>query len=174
VESELGHFLVDIRTRMMGLDIHLLPLRQSKQDILPLAALALSKKNIHLDDEEFDQLVKKLHEFHWKGNIRQLFKSIDAWILTCEFQDLPLTVENFPVFKGMLEGPPESSASPAQPIFEFDQLVQRDSDFDEAISWVEKTILSHALRRHPSVADCCKALNISRSAMDARRRKYGL
>jgi two-component system response regulator AtoC/two-component system nitrogen regulation response regulator NtrX len=60
-----------------------------------LVALFLSRKNILLDDSTFTALVERLKTYRWAGNIRQLFKGLDAWLLNCELDALPLTADNF-------------------------------------------------------------------------------
>ncbi len=172
-EVEQGRFMVDIRTRMMGLDMHLLPLRKRKDEIPAFIALYLSRKGIAIDDNVFESLVEKLQTFHWSGNIRQLFKALDAWILTCEFDDLPLTAENFPIFKGMQEQNHKPS-SPQNSNSDVLLAADEDRDYDQVMSQYEVLILSNALKRHSSIGAICKAMNISRSTLDARRRKFGL
>ncbi|WP_414699054.1 helix-turn-helix domain-containing protein [Oligoflexus sp.] len=41
------------------------------------------------------------------------------------------------------------------------------------MSEFELAILEAALKRHRSIGECCKALNLPRSTLDAMRRKYG-
>ncbi len=174
-EVEEGRFLVDIRTRMMGYDMKILPLRERLEDIAPLAALFLSKKEIELDYATFQQLVSKLKTFHWSGNIRQLMKALENWILTCEFDDIPLLVENFPIIKGMKQK--EEKLSPmgtSERFHEFESALRQDVSLDEAMAAYEKSIIVAALARHPTIGECCRALGISRSAMDLKRKKYDI
>jgi DNA-binding NtrC family response regulator len=177
IEVEEGRFLIDIRTRMIGLDMHLPPLRERPDDIPALTALYLSRKGIEISDSEFDALVTKLKTYHWSGNIRQLFKALESWILLCEFDELPLTVENFPVSRGMLK-PANTAIKESAPSIQSDgqsffKALQEDQDFDKAVSEFESAILDAALKRHKSIGECCRALNLARSTLDAKRRKYG-
>jgi DNA-binding NtrC family response regulator len=175
VEVEEGRFLIDIRTRMIGLDMHLPPLRERLNDIPALTALYLSKKEIEVCDSEFERLVSKLNTFYWSGNIRQLFKALESWILLCEFDELPLTVENFPVSRGMQRLAKDKGEEPstAPDSKRFLKALHEDCDFEKAISEFENAILDSALKRHKSIGECCKALNLPRSTLDAKRRKYG-
>jgi DNA-binding NtrC family response regulator len=177
IEVEEGRFLIDIRTRMIGLDMHLPPLRDRPEDIPALTALHLSKRGIEISDKEFAALVDKLKTFHWLGNIRQLFKALESWVLVCEFDELPLTVDNFPVSRGMLRYDSGSMKenTPNLPIGtdSFLAALHEDRDFEKVISEFEQAILCAALKRHKSIGECCKALNLPRSTLDAKRRKYG-
>jgi two-component system response regulator AtoC/two-component system nitrogen regulation response regulator NtrX len=47
-----------------------------------------------------------------------------------------------------------------------------DSDLEASLDLYEKSLLTAALQRHASVANCCKALNVPRSTLDAKRRKH--
>jgi transcriptional regulator with PAS, ATPase and Fis domain len=162
---------------MIGLDMHLPPLRERPDEIPALTALYLSRKGIEICDSEFDALVTKLKMYHWSGNIRQLFKALESWILLCEFDELPLTVENFPVSRGMLK-PANTAIKESAPSIQSDgqsffKALQEDQDFDKAVSEFESAILDAALKRHKSIGECCRALNLARSTLDAKRRKYG-
>lgn len=175
-EVHEGRLLMDIRSRIMGLDLRLPPLRERKQDIPALTALFLSRKGIDISNGVFDELVEKLQTFYWSGNIRQMFKAIEAWILTCEFEEIPLEIESFPVFKGMLDKEQERRTSQLTqlPDQDFAQALTADQDLDQAVSGFEKAVIVEAMKRHKTIGECCKALNVNRSTLDAKRRKFGI
>lgn len=170
-----GRFLVDIQMRMMGLEFVILPLRERTQDLPALVALFLSRKNIRLDDVGFSTLVSKLQRYQWLGNIRQLFKSMEAWLLNCELDGLLLTAENFPIFKDFqtIEMQKKPQTIPAG-VIDFNAAANEDRDFDQLISEYERVTLSNAMSRHSSIANLSRAINLPRSTLDAKRRKYGI
>lgn len=176
VEVSEGRFLMDILMRMMGLEFAIPPLRDRKQSIPALLALFLSRKKLGLDDENFDGLVAKLQACQWPGNIRQLFKGLEAWLLTCELDDLPLSPDNFPIFKDMqlLESKKSNTSLTSVDAVDFNVAGTEDRDFDILIADYEKYIIVHALKRHRSIVDLSKAINLSRSTLDSKRRKFGL
>lgn len=170
-----GRFLVDIQMRMMGLEFAIPPLRERPQDMPALIALFLSRKNIRLEDEIFNALVSKLQKYMWTGNIRQLFKSLEAWLLNCELDGLLLTADTFPIFKDLLLIEAEKKAQPLpEGVIDFNTAANEDCDFDSLISEYERTVLSNAMRRHSSIANLSRAINLPRSTLDAKRRKHGL
>jgi DNA-binding NtrC family response regulator len=173
VEVSEGRFLMDIHMRMLGLDFQIPPLRERPQDMEALVALFLSKKCILLDELAFKELVEKLKTYQWAGNIRQLFKSLDAWLLTCELDGLPQTAENFPLFRD-LQVRKAHVAKPAEGAEDFNEALGADRDFDELTASYERAVIESALKRHESVAAACKAINVPRSTLDAKRKKYGL
>jgi DNA-binding NtrC family response regulator len=174
-EVDEGRFLVDIHMRMMGLDFVTPPLRERIVDLPAFVALFLSRKNVALDGHTFDALVSRLQTFQWPGNIRQLFKCLDAWLLYCELDGVPLSAENFPLFKDLqpLKRNPVNAQVPEGEV-DFNAAVNEDRDFDQLTVDFERTLLAKALSRHGSISSLCKALNIPRSTLDAKRRKYNL
>lgn len=173
-EVDEGRFLVDIHMRMMGLDFIMPPLRERISDLPAFVALFLSRKNIAMDGDTFESIVTKLRSFQWPGNIRQLFKCLEAWLLYCELDNVPISVSNFPFFKDLeLHSPPKVTVARTEGT-DFNQVVMEDHDFDQITSEFERTFLSNALSRHSSISSLSKAINLPRSTLDAKRRKYNL
>jgi transcriptional regulator with PAS, ATPase and Fis domain len=90
---------------------------------------------------------------------------------------LPLTVENFPESRGMLKLASSAVKKTLQGLSKeeksFLRALNEDYDFEKAIFDFEQAILEAALKRHKSIGECCRALNLPRSTLDAKRRKYG-
>ncbi len=184
-EVEDGHFMLDLRNRITGIDITLLPLRDRKHDIDALVALFLNKNEIRLSDNVLDELCGKLKTYYWQGNIRQLFKVLESWVLHCEFQDVPLTVELLPFFKGMKAPSSKETACSEEstariPPKNRDEILRlisaftEDFDYETTTENFERLILTAALERHASIGKVCQVLNIPRSTLDSKRRKYKL
>lgn len=175
-EIQAGRFLIDLRMRMMGLDIEIAPLRERKEDIPALVALFLSKKELPLSEGVFQALVRKLQSFQWSGNIRQLFKSLEAWLLTCELDDEPPTAENFPIFRDIelpLGGPAGSSYVPAgRP--DFNKALSEDRNYEEMMEIFERELIIRTIDRHSTIAAVSRVLGLPRSTLDAKRRRFGL
>jgi hypothetical protein len=85
----------------------------------------LAGLGIHLSDRELSDLVTHLKTFYWREDIRQLFKANDSCILTCEFDELPFTIENFPSFKGMSD---KTSTFASEPGDAQDLVASADQD----------------------------------------------
>lgn len=176
-EVEEGRFLIDIQMRMMGIELVIRPLRERLDDIPALFSLFLSRKNIVLEPERFHAIVAKLCSYQWPGNIRQLFKCLEAWLLYCELDDVAMAPENFPMFKDL----PVQSLAKADAVqavspesMDFNKAVHEDRDFDQITSEFERVFLFNALARHRSIGKLSKVINLPRSTLDAKRRKYGL
>lgn len=185
-EVEQGRFMMDLRTRMTGLDIRLKPLRERPEDIPALTALFLAKRRIEFREKDFQELSDFLQKFYWRGNIRQFFKILDAWVLGCELDDIPLSLATFPITKSMgnpvNEVSSNNSLSPAkierniaqEPIQFLSEALSKDVPIDAYLDAYEKMIISGAIARHKNIGSAATGLAISRSTFDARRRKHGM
>lgn len=171
-----GRFLLDLRSRLMGFEIHLKPLRERMEDLPAFLALFFARKNISISDDTFEELRAFLASFHWRGNIRELFKALESWVLNCEFDELPLEVKYFPIFKGMrrVEGATSSPAASGSPNYDANRAFFEDRPLEKTVDEYERRVIEAALRRHPSIAETALALETPRSTLDAKRRKYNL
>lgn len=84
-EVELGRFRKDLYYRLNVLPIYLPPLRERKEDILPLIryflstiAKRLNKKDLLIPEEH----LKKMINYSWPGNIRELENVVELIINT--------------------------------------------------------------------------------------------
>ncbi|MDQ3235364.1 MAG: sigma 54-interacting transcriptional regulator, partial [Pseudobdellovibrionaceae bacterium] len=173
-EVEEGRFLVDIQMRMMGIEMVIAPLRKRSDDIPALVALFFSRKNIVLDTGTFEAMVAKLQTYQWPGNIRQLFKCLEAWLLYCELDGVQPTADNFPVFRDLEPKAMNIPVYASSGAIDFNQAVLEDRDFEQLLADFERVFLTNALKRHASITNLSKAINLPRSTLDGKRRKYNL
>lgn len=174
-----GKFLIDLRTRLTGIDIELHPLRQRKDDIDILIPLYIAKQKAHITKNELDLLIAKCKEFYWQGNIRQLVKVIHTLVAICQLDDKPIEAAKLPIVKSMFppsnknsnpnSGPTDSTI--AQKILD---PLTKDCPLFQAIDIYEKNILEAALKRHKKLSTLIESLEISRSNLDKKRKKYNL
>ncbi len=173
-EVEEGRFLLDIQMRMMGIELAVSPLRERLDELPALVALFFHQRSIELEQDLFARIVEKLRTYKWPGNIRQLFKCMEAWLLYCELDEISIAPENFPVFKDLQQSQVKGLEASAQGIVDLNAAINEDHDYEKIVVHFEKTFLRNALHRHRSISDCCKAINLSRSTLDSKRKKYGL
>ncbi|HET9238174.1 MAG TPA: sigma 54-interacting transcriptional regulator [Oligoflexus sp.] len=178
-EVENGSFLIDLRMRLIGLEIKLSPLRDRLQDMADFVNLFLAKqeKPVAISQEEKKKLIAICESFYWQGNIRQLYKVLQVFLIMSTMNDEPLQAERIPIYKTMYR-PGDTSNERTD---DFTALCERlksyefeDSLLDDALAAVEKWIIARTLRRHATIADACKALGISRSNIDMKRKKFGI
>lgn len=80
-------FRNDLYYRLQGFLIHLPPLKERGNDIILLANYFLTEfaKNNNLRAKKFDaHVVKKMLEYKWPGNIRELKSLVERAALMCD------------------------------------------------------------------------------------------
>jgi transcriptional regulator with PAS, ATPase and Fis domain len=173
-------FREDLYYRLNVISFHLPPLRERRQDIVPLAATFIGKYNRLIGSRITgikDSARKVLREYDWPGNIRELENAIEhaanyVW-------EGEIDVENLPehISRALRPGAEENSAplftgaSYAQPGFAYTDEIS----FKEAKAEFEKNQLLDVLRQTGgNKSAAAKLLNLSRSAFYDRMGKYGV
>lgn len=84
-----GKLREDLFYRISAITIHLPPLRERRDDILPLARAFLKRfaaqANRTISDFS-NESSERLRRYHWPGNVRQLQNEIQRTVLMCEGQ----------------------------------------------------------------------------------------
>jgi DNA-binding NtrC family response regulator len=185
-EAEEGRFLLDLFMRIAGVNIELLPLRRRLADMPSFVALFLARENVAVPPAEFERIVAKCSGYYWQGNIRQLQKALTIMVLNASLDDSPVRAEFLPVMETML--PPKategeqlsvarilgSKGVPADAAEKLLAPLTGDCDFYDSIEYYERLILQTALTRHQKLPQVTKALNIPRTTLDDKRKKYGI
>lgn len=86
-----GNFREDLYYRINTMEIELPPLRNCKEDILPLASFLLQKLAQKYDKNNLyfnEEVQLKIKEHLWKGNIRELQNKIERAIILCESSEI--------------------------------------------------------------------------------------
>jgi DNA-binding NtrC family response regulator len=87
VEAKAGRFREDLLFRLRVVTLEIPPLRERREDIVPLARLALSEatKQAQLGRKELGPSVcRKLLSYRWPGNVRELFNAIERAVVLSE------------------------------------------------------------------------------------------
>jgi len=155
IEVAAGRFREDLLFRINTIEIHVPPLRDRGEDILPLAHSFLGqyaaryRKAISGFDYAAEQVLKT---YPWPGNVRELSHAVERAVLmaqgsTIQADDLGL-----------------SQASPGQARLE-------ELPLDEA----ERLLIHQSLERcGGNVSRAAEALGLSRSALYRRLERYGI
>ena len=120
---EEGRFREDLFYRLNVIPLYLPPLRDRRDDIIPLAEHFLERfnkeygKGVSFTPEALDLLV----EYRWPGNVRELENLVERTVVMAKApvvgaQDLPRTVR-LAALPGVPDGqrPPQGPAAPAPP-----------------------------------------------------------
>jgi two-component system response regulator HydG len=97
-----GKLREDLYYRISAVSVHLPPLRERREDILPLATAFLKRfaAQANRDIQGFsEEAAERLRAFDWPGNVRQLQNEVQRAVLLCEGKqvegvDLSITSAN--------------------------------------------------------------------------------
>ena len=156
-EVSSGRFREDLLFRINTIEIRLPPLRERREDILPLAQYFLGRHSARYGKPRAgfsDAAAQLLRGYDWPGNVRELDHAVERAVLlarleTLEVQDFALT------------------ATPGRPGI----AEPTGMNLEE----MEREAIRQALARHDgNVSLAAKALGLSRSALYRRLQRYGL
>jgi DNA-binding NtrC family response regulator len=98
--SEKELFRKDLYYRLSAFKINIPPLRERKEDIIPLAEYFLqffaakTKKRVHILTDEFKD---KLKDYEWKGNVRELKNIIERAVILTDSDTLSIDLLPFEI-----------------------------------------------------------------------------
>lgn len=183
-----GRFRKDLFYRLSVFTITLPPLRERREDILPLALHFLSEcqtaqapvRGLSREVEEI------LLGYDWPGNVRELRNVIERAAILCPPGSALLPVHLPPLGRSRVSpvasrtsdgdvtttGRTISEASPSTPSH---PPIGSSSSFSQAVEEAERHYLELALRAHRwNVSAAARALGLSRDTLYRRIKKYNL
>ncbi|MBS4216664.1 sigma-54 interaction domain-containing protein [Neobacillus rhizophilus] len=141
-------FREDLFYRLNIIDIHLPPLRERREDIIPLTYNFLYKFNKKYEMNKIisQECLDIFHEYSWPGNIRQLENVMERLVVTSDS-----TIQRCDL--------PELITQNIQPHTQY-SLPAR---LDDAIEHVKKTLVVQSYKKNKSSRKVAKDLNISQT-----------
>ncbi|MCB0263150.1 MAG: sigma-54 dependent transcriptional regulator [Calditrichia bacterium] len=163
-----GNFREDLYYRLNVVRIHLPPLRQRREDIAALIEY-FRKKLAQQKGRELvfgENIIRKLQEYNWPGNIRQLKNMMERLYIICPGQEVQ---ESDLVFYSL--------GNALQPSDPFDGLL--DLPIKEArqqlIENFEKRYIRHYLERYSgNISKVAEIIGESREGLSKKIKRYGL
>ena len=154
---EKSSFRQDLLYRINTVEIHLPPLRERVEDILPLAShfLKLYTKKYHKSIKAISpSAIKKLSHYSWPGNVRELQHAVERAIIMCESN--VLEPDDF-----ILSTPRKKAGE-----LEFDTYNLED---------IEKNIIMKVLKQNQgNITQAAHELGLTRTSLYRRMEKYEL
>lgn len=158
---EMGQFREDLYYRLNVIPINIPPLRERKEDIPILCNYYISKLNQRMSKKVkgiSQEALKKLKDYHWPGNIRELSNIIERTMNLCdssmiESQHVILREQEYP---SALE-----SISKQKPML-----------LKEIVAKAEKGAIEEALKKHKSIRKTAKALGVNHATIINKMKKY--
>ena len=155
VAARGGEFREDLLYRINTIHIDLPPLRQRREDILPLAEMFLKRYATKYNKpiEGFDQAaVREMDEYPWAGNIRELQHTVEKAVIMSDGRRItPATL--------LLRPAPEVVQAPA-----FSTLEE-----------MERGMIGQAMARYAgNLTEVARQLGITRQTLYNKIKRYGL
>ncbi len=156
-EVAAGRFREDLLFRLNTIELHLPPLRERREDILPLAQYFLRHHAARYGKQRAgisDEAAYLLRSYDWPGNVRELDHAVERAVLLAR-------LDNLDTADFSLAQPAARAGLPATSPMNLEDL--------------ERETIREALARHDgNVSFAAKALGLSRSALYRRLQRYGL
>jgi len=166
-----GTFREDLYYRLNVVSITVPPLRQRREDILPLSLYFLNLFNRKYNQEKVmtPEVIKRMEEYDWEGNVRELRNVMENMVImspNTQFQisDVPWIIRQCTGKGGELE----SESAPALPAEE------TTPDLNQAVQQLEIRLLAQAKNTCGSTREMARYLNVDQSTVVRKLRKYGL
>ena len=153
-----GKFREDLYYRLNIVPIKLLPLRERKDDIIPLALSFLMKYNEQYEESKSfsPEVLDIFCNYEWPGNIRQLKNVVErCYVLT----------DGRKILK---------EAIPYE-IKRRNNFIEKTSEIrnmKEAVGILEMELIEKAFNKYGNVRDAAKSLGIDASTLVRKRKKY--
>jgi DNA-binding NtrC family response regulator len=156
---DAGTFREDLYHRLSVVPLVLPPLRERREDILPLAEAFLVREQLRRATKASafdDDTAQALLGYHWPGNVRELRAAVERAALYADGDKVPL------------------SALPAH-VLEEPQTFWSGRPKPPSLKEVEQAYIRHVLQQAGgSQTRAAAALGISRKALWEKRRRYGI
>lgn len=156
-------FREDLYYRINVIPLYIHPLRERREDIIPLVLHFLKKSNkTHQQKKVLSpEVIEALHKYDFPGNIRELANLIERLVVITEknlveLKDLPAAITG-----RIVTNMPDS-------------LLLDDVPLREALERCENLIIERALKKYGSQREAARALKIDQATVSRKARKYSI
>jgi DNA-binding NtrC family response regulator len=154
-----GKFREDLFYRLNVLPIHLKPLRERKEDIVPLFNYFLNQFSYQKKYEVEDSVFEILKNYHWPGNVRELKNLTERLTILC--YDCKISSSRLPQELFSTE-------------MDYSQLISdQNKSLTEIVEEVEKKLIQNALLKTANnKAKAAELLGLPPSTLKSKIEKY--
>lgn len=162
-----GSFRSDLYYRLRVAVLDIPPLRERREEIIPLINYFLDKFNIKYKKHmHFSPSVQNyLLHYKWPGNVREVENLIQGLVVTQEKEFLDLT--DLPSYF-------ISDTNNKEQLFQPESLSIGDRTLSEIMDDVEKGLLKKALELHGTISNVAQVLGMDRSTIFRKLKKHNL
>jgi len=166
-----GQFRADLYHRLSVFELALPALRERKEDIEELVMAFLAEFNTKAKKRVSrvpPEVMSRLRDYDWPGNVRQLRNVIERCILLSSGDELPAEwLQLAPV--------PDAPSPHARAVPQGGEWIHLPLDGSMALEDMDRHIIQTALERHQyNVMATARALGTTRETLRYRIQKYGL
>ena len=170
-----GDFREDLFYRLNVINIHLPPLRNRREDILPLAQHFIRKYNLENERTMSDQLAPEvlstLENYPWPGNVRELETAIERAVIVARGNEIDLECLREEILRP--EGRDGDSMGTEESLASID--ITRGISFYDEVSRFEIELIRRALEitgGHQSKA--AKLLGMNNTTLNSKIKVYNI
>lgn len=170
-----GDFREDLFYRLNVINIHLPPLRNRKEDILPLAQHFIRKYNEEngraITDQIAPEVLKALESYSWPGNVRELETAIERAVIVARGDEIRLDCLRDEIVSR--QTPSADAANVAETAASLD--ISRGISFYDEVSRFEIELIRRALEitgGHQSRA--AKLLGMNNTTLNSKIKVYNI
>lgn len=162
-----GLFREDLYYRLNVVPIVIPPLRERKEEILPLASCFLDRlcKRYGVEREFSASAVKVLLNYQWPGNVRELENVIERCAVTSRGSCITADLLEEYLQESRIKLPPSQTSSKA---------AAASSVLNNKVEKLEKAVLEDALRKYGSTRKVAAHLGVNQSTVVRKMKKYGI
>ncbi|MCI0659526.1 MAG: sigma-54 dependent transcriptional regulator [Acidobacteria bacterium] len=170
-----GDFREDLFYRLNVINIHLPPLRNRREDILPLAQHFIRKYNVEnnrtITDQISPDVLRLLETYPWPGNVRELEASIERAVIIARKNEITLDCLREEIVNPLApSGPPGTSSGSVASLD-----IARGISFYDEVSRFEIELIRRALDLtggHQSKA--AKLLGMNNTTLNSKIKVYNI
>jgi len=166
-------FRTDLYYRLNVIPLHIPPLRERQEDVLPLTFYFLKHfcEKYSISKILSDNTLNAIQEYDWPGNVRELRNFIERSVVMSMGEYIE--IQNIRSISGETRGI-HNGAGQHLPIENqsYHELLEDGVSYREYMERCESAYLRHALETYGNASLVAKALGISLSSVMRRKRKF--
>lgn len=173
-----GGFREDLFYRLNVISFLLPPLRERKEDIIPLCLAFLDTycKNYGRTKVLSPTVYNKITEYGWPGNIRELKNFVERIVVTTRKEDLYINDIADSMFQGQMDGGEQRGSEGIKPviIMNLEEGTRYTTDFSlpAYLDHWEERIVAETLKQCKNTYQAAKMLGISQPSIMRLKKKY--
>lgn len=157
-------FREDLYYRLMVFPITIPPLRERREDIIPLSTRFLEELNgkYGFHRRFTREACQLMIDYHWPGNIRELRNIVERAVIISAGDEI--TPECLPIFP---HGHPVREDTRQKPV-----MIGPVEDLKTAMEELELEYINHAYEKYGNVRDAARSLGMTASTFVRKRKRY--